>query len=460
MECEFGTDGVRGIAGTELTREFAARLGWAVAAFLDEQGLPKRVVIGRDTRASGPELLAGFSAGLATQGVTLTDMGIVPTGAVSFAAKSGGFGLGVVVSASHNPPEYNGIKLFAGDGSKLDPVHEKWISQRFLQAPQGGDGALAVSTPEDGSSHVQAYVEFLKEIAPSGLSGLTVVLDAANGAAYEIAPRVFEELGAKVVPFATEPDGQNINVKCGATATQTMQALTKRNGAHFGVAFDGDADRAVFADAEGRLVNGDQTIALWCAPRAAKGALPKPSKVIVTVMTNSGFVEHMQSLGFQVERVDVGDRNVSKAIQEQDALIGGEQSGHVIFPHRGPTGDGLVTALEIANVVTTSGRPLHELWVPYVLWPQVLLNFSCANPNCWKSNDNLKSEFEYCKQMLDTGGRINIRKSGTEPILRVMIEAPDAAALENVSSRLEQALARELTARLIKRVNLCDALGN
>jgi phosphoglucosamine mutase len=459
MPCKFGTDGVRGIAGKELTPEFARRLGWAVVCYLTKSGQPLTAVIGRDTRASGPELVEAMALGLREGGVAVTDMGVVPTGAISFATRMGTHGVGVVVSASHNPPEYNGIKLFASSGKKLSPTSENWICEQFESLAEPPVGENPMGELWTGSEEVERYIGFLTDIAPNGLKGLRIALDAANGAASDIAPKVFESLGAEVVAIGTRPNGTNINVDCGATAPHVIQKLTQKQNAHFGVAFDGDADRAVFADADGRLLNGDQTIALWCARATSDGA-PRNKTVIGTVMANSGFVEHMKNQGFHFERVPVGDRNVSDAIDNQNALIGGEPSGHVIFPHRGPTGDGLVTVLEIANLVATTGRPLRDLFVEYPIWPQVLLNFKCSNLEGWEKNSALNEALAECKVTLRSNGRIEMRASGTEPILRVMVEARTNELLAGSEAAMTATLERELAATLVQRVDLTDALGN
>lgn len=459
MPCKFGTDGVRGIAGTELTPEFARRLGWAVVHYLQQSEQPRTAVIGRDTRASGPELVEAMAQGLREGGVAVTDMGVVPTGAVSFVTRSGAYGVGIVVSASHNPPEYNGIKLFARSGKKLAPQEENGISEEFARLEKSPFGEHPSGALQTGGKEVERYLQFLQSIAPDGLAGLRIAVDAANGAAFDIAPRVFESLRAEVVAFGTEPDGTNINVDCGATAPHIIQELTRTEQAHFGVAFDGDADRAVFADSDGRLLNGDQTIALWCAHAQFNGAR-RNQIVIGTVMANSGFVEHMKGQSFVVERVPVGDRNVCDAIEDQNALIGGEPSGHVIFPGRCPTGDGLVTALEIANIVATTRQNLRDLFVEYPIWPQILLNFQCPVLDGWQSNPAIEKALDECKRTLGNDGRIEVRPSGTEPILRVMVEARTNELLARSEAAMRATLEENLSARLVRRVDLTNALGN
>jgi phosphoglucosamine mutase len=368
-------------------------------------------------------------------------------------------GVGVVVSASHNPPEYNGIKLFASDGKKLSPDIENWICEEFERSVEPPVGIHSIGELRTGNEEVERYIQFLKDIAPNGLKGHRIALDAANGAAFEIAPKVFGSLGAEVVAIGIRPNGDDINEGCGATAPHIIQELTRKNNAHFGVAFDGDADRAVFADADGRLLNGDQTIALWCAHAPFNGA-PRSRTIIGTVMANSGFVEYMKKRGFDVERVPVGDRNVSDAIDKRNALIGGEPSGHVIFPGRGPTGDGLVTALEIANVVATTGKQLRDLFVEYPIWPQVLLNYRCPSLEGWETNPALNEALDACKRALGSDGRIDVRRSGTEPILRVMVEARTAELVDAHAKTMHDTLETHLTATLDRRVDLTNALGN
>jgi phosphoglucosamine mutase len=453
----FGTDGVRGVANVKLTPELAVQLGRAAGRWLSQTGAPMRCVVGRDTRRSGPMLGAAFASGLCSAGVDVVTLGVAPTGAVSWVARTGEFGLAAVVSASHNPAPDNGIKLIGGDGRKLADEAERWVEGNL--DPSNGDrptGASLGDLRSDRSS-LDAYADWLVTLVPERLDGLRVAMDAGHGAAFEIAPQVFRRLGAEVVAVGTEPDGTNINAVGGATKPGTVQALTTAMDAVIGVAFDGDADRAVFSDAKGRLINGDRTMAIWGAHWRAD---LEPSVIVGTVMSNGGFEAYLRGQGIHLERTDVGDKHVSAKLRELGGKVGGEQSGHIVFTERGPTGDGLVTALEVLRVLRRTGRTAAEVFGDYEAWPQSLVNVEVADMAGWKDRPAVKDAVARAEEALTGRGRLNVRASGTQPILRIMVEADDAALRDRVSDGLVSVILAECGGHVYGRVDLTHALGD
>ena len=446
----FGTDGVRGVANTKLTPELAFQLGLGAGRWLQMTDLPKRVVTGRDTRISGTMLDAALSAGFASAGVSVVQLGVVPTPTVSYIVRTQGFGLGAVVSASHNPAPDNGIKFFAASGSKMPDAVEAEVERLMVleaERPTGG----AVGSISQDESLVEAYVEFLKSLVPEGLGGLKVAVDAAHGAGYKLGPRVLRELGAEVSLVGASPDGININADGGATKPETIQKFTVESRAEIGVAFDGDADRCIFSDGEGRLINGDRTIGMW--------AIHEGCDVVVgTVMSNGGFEVFLTSRGIRLERAPVGDKYVAQRITDTAARIGGEQSGHIIFPHLGPTGDGLVTMLETLRVIRESGRSAAQFFDDYLPWPQIMVNVGVASKD---GLDELLAEpLAIAESELRGHGRINVRPSGTQPMIRVMVEADDYGLRDGIADRIVQLLLDKMGGHVHGRVDLTYALGD
>ncbi|MBX3114829.1 MAG: phosphoglucosamine mutase [Fimbriimonadaceae bacterium] len=456
----FGTDGVRGVANQKLTPELAFQIGQAAGRWLMKQpDLPKSAVLGRDTRRSGPMLGAALAAGFCSAGVNVNSMGIVPTGCVTYIARTGEYGMGAVISASHNPAPDNGIKMIAATGKKVSAEVEAFIEEHLElgldSRPVGGEvGALT----QDRSA-VEEYLNWLVEMVPERLEGMTVAIDGSQGAAFELGVTVFERLGAKVITTGCTPDGMNINFECGATHPATIQALAQESQATFGVAYDGDADRAVFSDDQGRLINGDRTMAIWCAYWKSQGQL-NPPYVVGTVMSNGGFEEYMRHSGIELVRVDVGDKYVSAKLTELSGKVGGEQSGHIIFSDHVPTGDGLVTALQFARVLKREGKTAAELYESFDNWPQVLVNLEVDRKDGWEANERLKAEIGDANSRLSSHGRLNVRASGTQPILRVMVEASDAGLRDEVADRLVSEFLDELGGKVYSRVDLTHALGD
>ncbi len=439
---KFGTDGVRGVANLDLTPEVALALGRAAARVLGGW----RFVVGRDTRLSGPLLEAALVAGLASEGAQVTTIGVAPTPAVAWLAAADGVA-GAVISASHNPFEDNGVKLFAAGGTKLSADVEAaleaelhaLLSHQELGTSRTGD---AVGTVVDGSADVERWVgSVLASIEGRSLEGVRVVADCANGAASAVAPRVLRALGATVEVLHEEPDGTNINAGCGSTHPEDLQREVVRVGADLGIAFDGDADRMLAVDAGGRLIDGDQIIAVTAIDRRGRGRLAQDT-VVITVMTNLGFRLGMAEHGIEVLEVPVGDRHVLEALAGRGLTLGGEQSGHVIFADLATTGDGLLTAVQLLDVLGRSGRPLAELAdAAMTRLPQVLHNVRVAVKGM-DVTTALADDIASVVAELGDHGRVLIRGSGTEALIRVMVEAPTASQAEASAARLVAAVER------------------
>ncbi len=428
----FGTDGVRGRANSELTAGFALDLGRAAARVLDAE----LVVVGGDSRRSTPMLEAAFVAGVASEGVEVHRLGVTPTPAVAFEAARLD-AAGAVVSASHNPYHDNGIKLFARGGRKLPDAVERRIEAELdtLGSPTAEPGIVR-GRGESGEAYVN---HLLGVLAGRRLDGLRVVVDAANGAASHLASEVFGRTGATAAVINDRPDGTNINADCGATSPAALQTAVVGDGADVGIALDGDADRLIAVDERGEIVDGDHIIAICAGDLRRRGEL-RDDTVVVTVMTNLGFRLAMHEAGVHVVETAVGDRYVLEALQAGGYSLGGEQSGHVIFPDHATTGDGMLTALVLLDVIARSGRPLSELATAAMTQlPQVLVNIPVAARGLDVA-DLLASEIADVAAALGDRGRVLVRPSGTEPLVRVMVEAPTEqqarAAAEALAARV------------------------
>lgn len=402
---------------------------------------------------------AAIAAGLNSVGVDVVTLGIVPTPVVSFAARTCDFGVGVVISASHNPAPDNGIKLFGHEGCKLADSVEFEIEALMDIPPASRPTGEGVGMIENDASVIEAYLSHLEALVPERLDGLRIAVDAAHGAAYRLAPEILVRLGAEVFVTGAEPDGMNINEYGGATKPQTIQDFTVESGADIGVAFDGDADRAVFSDEKGRLINGDRTMGIWSAHWQVCGELD-PSVVVGTVMSNGGFESYLQRKGIVLERAAVGDKYVAAKIGETKAKVGGEQSGHLIFPRIGPTGDGLATMLELLRVIRREGRPASAFYDDYEPWPQVLINVTVASKDTWDDGPRVNEALDGAFRALDGRGRINVRASGTQPMIRVMVEADDWTLRDQVAESVVAALSEESGGTIYSRVDLTYALGD
>lgn len=444
----FGTDGVRGVANAELSPELVLALGRATARKL----LATSFLVGRDTRRSGPMLQAALSAGLAGEGADVIDVGILPTPAIAWLSADRDIP-GAVISASHNPFADNGIKLFARGGTKLSVETETAIEEELEQvldpgvrgprSPEGFGVGRVVSEPGAADAYLAHLVSLLEG---RRLDGLRLVVDGANGAAAEIAARLYEEVGAEVVAIGCEPDGSNINSGCGSTHTDTLATAVVEHGADLGLALDGDADRLLAVDATGATIGGDELLALFTVDLAERGQLAG-NTVVVTVMTNLGFKLAMEHRGITVKETPVGDRHVLAALDADGLALGGEQSGHIIFRRMATTGDGLLTGLILADLMARSKKPLAELLDGLVTRvPQVLVNVQVPDPDLLAAADAVWSAVAEEETRLGEQGRVLLRPSGTEPLVRVMVEAPGDGVAEEVAQRLSALVRHELHA--------------
>jgi phosphoglucosamine mutase len=429
----FGTDGVRGVANADLTAELALGLGRAAARVLPAPAY----LVGRDTRRSGPLLQAALSAGLASEGADVVDLGVLPTPGVAYCSEQRGLPA-AVVSASHNPFGDNGIKLFGAGGTKLTVEVEAAIEQ-LLEAgvTGGGPTGRGVGRMVADPRGAEAYRSHLRSVLDGRrLDDLRVVLDCANGAASEVAPGVFEALGAQVTAISCAPDGANINDACGSTHPEQLAATVLRTGADLGLALDGDADRVLAVDHTGTVADGDAMLALFAVDLASRGELSGHA-VVVTVMTNLGFRLAMAERGIEVRETPVGDRHVLAALDVEGLALGGEQSGHIVFRRLATTGDGILTGLVLADLVVRAGRPLAELSHGLVdRVPQVLVNVAVADPGRLAGAADVWEAVAEVEAELGGSGRVLLRPSGTEPLIRVMVEAVSEDQAADAARRL------------------------
>ncbi|MBD8060193.1 phosphoglucosamine mutase [Cellulomonas sp. JH27-2] len=434
----FGTDGVRGLANRDVTAELALDLSVAAAHVLGSRGEfvghRPRAVVGRDTRISGEFLAASVAAGLASAGVDVLNIGVLPTPAVAYLTASLGVDIGVVLSASHNAMPDNGIKFLARGGHKLDDDLETAIEARIgeeWERPLGGDvGRIRIDPGSAGAS----YVEHLVGTIDTPLTGLRIAVDCANGAASEVGPAALREAGADVVVINASPDGRNINEKCGSTHPEQLQAAVVASGADLGVAFDGDADRCLAVDASGVLVDGDQIMGVLAVAMRDRGELVEDT-LVTTVMSNLGLRLAMRDAGIATVETGVGDRYVLEAMRAAGFSLGGEQSGHIIMARHATTGDGVLTALQLAARVRATGRPLHELAGIVRRLPQTLVNVNGVDKA--RTDDGVLADaVKRAEATLGDTGRVLLRPSGTEPLVRVMVEAATQSAADRVAAEL------------------------
>lgn len=434
----FGTDGVRGLANRDLTVELALDLAVAAAHVLGDvgafEGHRPTAVVGRDGRASGEFLSAAVNAGLASAGVVVHDVGVLPTPAVAYLTDTLGADLGVMLSASHNPMPDNGIKFFARGGVKLADALEDAIEARIGE-PWGRPTGAAVGRIGSLDDAGGRYVEHLLATLPHPLSGLRVVVDCANGAASAVAPEALRRAGAEVVAIHASPDGTNINDGCGSTHLQQLQEAVVASGADAGIAHDGDADRCLAVDAQGRTVDGDQILAILALAMREGGTLAGDT-VVATVMANLGFKQAMRREAITLVETAVGDRYVLEAMKAGGFSLGGEQSGHVVMLDHATTGDGLLTALHLLARVAATGRPLADLAATMDRLPQVLVNVRGVDKSKVDSAPELRAALTAAEVELGDSGRVLLRPSGTEPLVRVMVEAASAEQARDVADRL------------------------
>jgi phosphoglucosamine mutase len=453
----FGTDGIRGVANLDLTPEFVMRVGKAGARFFSSDSKNGKIVVGRDTRPSGDFISSALMSGLLSCGINVLDAQIMPTPGVALLAKLLDADGGIVISASHNPVEDNGIKFFGRAGKKLTDAQEKAIEDFILgehKEKVSGTSLTDDSKNIENISHIQAetgghlhqgsplhgkkdlsvgrntilenayelYTDYLSSFFTTDLSGIKIAIDCANGAASRLAPMVFERFGANVISFNTDFGGENINRECGATHPEFISGATVQSGAQLGFAYDGDCDRVIACDSRGKIIDGDLMVGFIAIDMAAKGTL-KNNIVVTTVMANMGFDKAMAEKGITVYKTDVGDRYVLEKMLEVDSIIGGEQSGHIIFRNISPTGDGIISTLEFLNVYVNNNYHPDDIFKLIPKFPQVLKNIKVKDKLRILGDIGLNSRIEEVARKLGSSGRILVRPSGTEPLIRVMVEA-------------------------------------
>lgn len=436
----FGTDGVRGVAGSELTIELATQLGQAGAYVLTkEQEHQPTIIVGCDTRISGGMLASALMAGICSVGANAIYVGVVPTPAIAYLTRKHKVDAGVVISASHNPMEFNGIKFFNGDGYKLSDALEDEIEALIHSNMDGvtlptGSGVGRIDYRFDLRDE---YVEFMKKCVPVDLKGLKIVVDCAEGASYYTSVRTLEDLGANLIPIHITPDGTNINANCGSTHMDELQARVVYEKADLGIAFDGDADRMLAVDENGKMVDGDQLMAICGNYMKEKGTLKK-NTIVVTVMTNLGFTLMGEEKGIHVEKTRVGDRYVLENMLQNGYNIGGEQSGHIIFLDDNTTGDGLLSALHLLQVMVETGRKLCDLAAVMEVLPQALVNAKVPNHKKDKFMEyaEISDAIKKVEERFGGEGRVLIRPSGTEPLVRVMIEGKNQEEIDSEAKKL------------------------
>ena len=436
----FGTDGIRGTVGKPpITPDFVLRLAHAVGRVLKRTEARPTVLIGKDTRISGYMLESALESGFNSAGVDVVLLGPLPTPGVAYLTRAQRASLGVVISASHNAFPDNGIKFFSAQGAKLDDAWELAVEAALEEPPVWAESAALGKTRrlDDAAGR---YIEFCKSTFAHDLTlkGLRIVVDGAHGAAYHIAPKVFHELGAEVVAIGCAPDGMNINDGVGATHPQALIEAVRSNRADYGIALDGDADRLQLVDSRGRLFNGDEVLYLMVNERLARGE--KVPGVVGTLMTNMAVEVGLKAKGVEFVRAKVGDRYVLEELEKRSWLLGGEGSGHLLALDKHTTGDGLISALQVLQACVRSGKSLAELLADVTLFPQTLINVRLTSGQDWKTNDLLKTEAAAIESELGRTGRVLIRASGTEPLLRLMVEARDAAQAEACAQRLLKAV--------------------
>ncbi len=442
----FGTDGVRGLANRDITAEMALSLAQAAAIVLGEtarsQGLKPKAVIGRDPRISGEFLAAAVAAGLSSSGVDVFDAGVLPTPATAFLTADLDADFGVMISASHNPAADNGIKFFAAGGHKLPDAVEDAIEAAMAGAPLAPVGSGVGHVHRFADAEDRYLVHLLRSI-PNRLDGLKIVLDCAHGAAAGVSPEAFTDAGAKVIVIGAEPDGLNINLGCGSTHLSALQTAVLEHGADLGIAHDGDADRCLAVDANGKIVDGDEIMAILALSLKERGQLAR-NTLVATVMSNLGLKIAMRDAGIEVIETKVGDRYVLEAIREGGYTLGGEQSGHVIFSQYATTGDGILTGMKLAAEVARKGKSLAELASVMTVLPQVLVNVKGVDKNRVETDEELQAIVREAEAELHGTGRVLLRASGTEPLVRVMVEAADEGSAQSWADRIARVVEKRL----------------
>lgn len=438
MTSLFGTDGVRGLVGEHpITPQTVMKLGWAAGCVFARAGNGEKVLIGKDTRISGYLLESALEAGFSAAGVNVSMLGPMPTPGIAYLTRTARACAGVVISASHNPYQDNGIKIFSPQGTKLDDRLVAAIDSKMAEEMVCVESSRLGKAERYSQAHGR-YIEHCKVTFPTSLtlSGLKIVIDCANGAGYEVGPKVLEELGAEVIAIGNEPDGLNINRECGSTHLDNLTAMVNQTGANIGIALDGDGDRVLLVDEQGEHVDGDQILYLVARHRKAHNTLG--GGVAGTVMTNLGLEQALADLSIPFQRTRVGDRYVHEALTENNWLIGGEASGHIICLDKGTTGDGIVAALEVLEIMLMADQPLSKLVSGMKKYPQVMVNVRIGKANARQlvADREVKQAVEQARQELKESGRVVLRPSGTEPLVRVMIEGQDADQVNKLTNQI------------------------
>lgn len=440
----FGTDGIRGRVGEyPITAEFMLKLGWAVGRALQTKGF-NRIVIGKDTRISGYMFESALEAGLSAAGVNIALLGPMPTPGIAYLTRTLRACAGIVVSASHNPYYDNGIKFFSRDGQKLPDDTEQHIEE-LLDQPFDTVGPDALGKAERIVDAAGRYIEFCKSTVPSWTSfaSLKIVVDCAHGATYHIAPSVFSEMGATVIPVSVAPDGVNINQDCGSTKPAIMRETVLEQGADLGIAFDGDGDRVIMVDHRGDILDGDELMFIIARDRLRTGS--RFNAVVGTLMTNLGLEIALRALGLDLHRVKVGDRYVMERLLAEKLILGGENSGHIICLDRTSTGDGIISALQVVTAMLQSGKSLHDLKAGMAKYPQTLINVSVTG-EVDLQRPPIQEAIRAIESQLGEHGRVLLRPSGTEPVVRVMVEGPDGGTVERHARELAGVVREALSA--------------
>ena len=440
----FGTDGVRGLANAELTPELAFKMGRAATYYFGKEHKRPTFYIGRDTRISGQMLEAALAAGICSAGGEAVLLGVVPTPAVAYLARKHGAQAGVVISASHNPFPDNGIKFFAGTGYKLPDAVEDELEKLIEAQPDAmprptADGVGFITNKHD---MLNEYIDYAINTVETSLQGLKIVVDCANGAAYEATPAALRKLGAEVVVLNDKPNGTNINAGCGSTHLEQLQAVVLQHNADLGLANDGDADRCLAVDETGTDIDGDQMMLICALEMLKQNTLPEKT-LVATVMSNLGMHQAMKKAGGKVLVTPVGDRYVLEAMLKHNLVLGGEQSGHIIFSQYSTTGDGLITALKLAAALKQSGKKMSELAKVMTRFPQLLVNVRVKSKEGWEQNAKIAAAIKAGDDELGDNGRILVRPSGTEPLIRVMAEGPSLPDLERIVATIADVIKQE-----------------
>lgn len=446
----FGTDGVRGIANAELSCELAMKIGAAGAYVLTSDVHNPRILVGQDTRKSGDMLACALSAGICSIGGDVINVGVIPTPAMAYLARLYSADAAVMISASHNTMEYNGIKWFDGSGYKLSDELEDRIeaiikSNEPMEKPTGSEVGNCLAAPRA----VEKYKEFLKSSATESFEGMTVVLDCANGSASGIAADVFKELGAKVISWADEPDGCNINDLCGSTHPDSLQELMTERMADAGFAFDGDADRVIAADEMGNIVDGDRIMGICAKEMKAEGSL-KDNTLVVTVLSNLGLKLRMKELGINVVETAVGDRYIIERMRQKGYTLGGEQSGHIIFYDKNTTGDGMLSAIQVMNILAKTKKRFSVLADEVPILPQVMVNVIVKPEDKATALEDadMKAAIADVEKRLECEGRVLVRASGTEPLIRIMLEGKSEEQINPLAISIARILERKYGGRI------------